>query len=77
MKKRTILALLLSIVLGLLCIGCGQEEQLFRIEDQNTGLIGYANQRGKIVIECQYDGYDTIRDDTQYMVCLLYTSRCV
>ena len=68
MKKRTILALLLSIVLGLLCIGCGQEEQLFRIEDQNTGLIGYANQRGKIVIECQYDGYDTIRDDTQYMV---------
>lgn len=50
MKKRTILALLLSIVLGLLCIGCGQEKQLFRIEDQNTGLSGYANQKGKIAI---------------------------
>lgn len=68
MKRRRILALFLATVLGLLCIGCGQEEQLFRIEDQNTGLSGYANQKGKIAIECQYDGCGPMRDDAQYSV---------
>ena len=66
MKKRIFSALLMALVI--LCSGCEREAVYFLIENQTTGLQGFANQKGKIVIECRYDGCDFMLEDMQYTV---------
>lgn len=66
MKKRIFFALLMALVI--LCSGCEREAVYFLIENQTTGLQGFADQKGKIVIECQYDGCDFMLEDVQYTV---------
>lgn len=66
MKKRIFSALLMALVI--LCSGCEREAVYFLIENQTTGLQGFADQKGKIVIECQYDGCDFMLEDVQYTV---------
>ena len=66
MKKSIFSALLMALVI--LCSGCEREAVYFLIENQTTGLQGFADQKGKIVIECQYDGCDFMLEDVQYTV---------